>query len=192
MAKVAINGFGRIGRLVARAMLSQGDTSLDLVAINDLGDARSNAFLFKRDSVHGTWAGDVSAEGDDLVIDGKRIRVTAERDPANLPHKELGVDLVLEALIVLARDQRVPACGIVLEINGGNKHYATKAYMERVEALRREIERLGVGPIRILDRGAYGRDELAGRMAAVDWVLVPSTWRSSGWWCRKPGCSAAR
>jgi len=94
--KVAINGFGRIGRLVARAMLSQADTGLELVTINDLGDARHNAFLFKRDSVHGTWPGEVYAEGQDMVIDGKRIRVTAERDPANLPHKELGVDLVLE------------------------------------------------------------------------------------------------
>jgi glyceraldehyde 3-phosphate dehydrogenase len=94
--KVAINGFGRIGRLVARAMLAQKDTGLELVAINDLGDAKSNAFLFKRDSVHGKWPGEVSADGQDLVIDGKRIRVTAERDPAKLPHKELGVDLVLE------------------------------------------------------------------------------------------------
>jgi glyceraldehyde 3-phosphate dehydrogenase len=94
--KVAINGFGRIGRLVARAMLAQGDTGLDLVAINDLGDAKANAWLFKRDSVHGKWPGEVHAEGQDMVIDGKHIRVTAERDPANLPHKELGVDLVLE------------------------------------------------------------------------------------------------
>ncbi|HEX7849188.1 MAG TPA: type I glyceraldehyde-3-phosphate dehydrogenase, partial [Sphingomonas sp.] len=94
--KVAINGFGRIGRLVARAMLAQGDTGLDLVAINDLGDAKANAWLFKRDSVHGKWPGEVHADGQDMVIDGKRIRVTAERDPANLPHKELGVELVLE------------------------------------------------------------------------------------------------
>ncbi|OYW21611.1 MULTISPECIES: type I glyceraldehyde-3-phosphate dehydrogenase [unclassified Sphingomonas] len=94
--KVAINGFGRIGRLVARAMLEQGDTGLELVAINDLADAKANAWLFSRDSVHGRYPGSVSAEGNDLVVDGKRIRVTAERDPANLPHKELGVDLVLE------------------------------------------------------------------------------------------------
>ena len=99
--RVAINGFGRIGRLVARAMLAQakigaGDSGLDLVAINDLGDAKSNAFLFKRDSVHGKWPGEVSAEGEDLVIDGKRIRVTAERDPGKLPHGALGVDIVLE------------------------------------------------------------------------------------------------
>ncbi|OYY67362.1 type I glyceraldehyde-3-phosphate dehydrogenase [Sphingomonas sp. 28-63-12] len=94
--KVAINGFGRIGRLVARAMLEQGDTGLELVAINDLADAKANAWLFSRDSVHGKYPGSVSAEGNDLVVDGKHIRVTAERDPANLPHKELGVDLVLE------------------------------------------------------------------------------------------------
>ena len=94
--KVAINGFGRIGRLVARAVLEQADSALELVAINDLGDAKSNAWLFKRDSVHGKYPGEVSAEGNELVVDGKRIRVTAERDPANLPHAELGVDIVLE------------------------------------------------------------------------------------------------
>ncbi|MBD8701176.1 type I glyceraldehyde-3-phosphate dehydrogenase [Sphingomonas sp. CFBP 13714] len=94
--KVAINGFGRIGRLVARAVLEQSSGALELVAINDLGDAKSNAWLFKRDSVHGKYPGDVSAEGNELVVDGKRIRVTAERDPANLPHAELGVDIVLE------------------------------------------------------------------------------------------------
>ena len=96
MTKVAINGFGRIGRLVARAILERGDGVLDLVAINDLADAKSNAWLFSRDSIHGRWPGEVSAEGNDLVIDGKHIRVTAERDPANLPHADLGVELVLE------------------------------------------------------------------------------------------------
>jgi glyceraldehyde 3-phosphate dehydrogenase len=96
MTKVAINGFGRIGRLVARAILERGDSGLELVAINDLADAKSNAWLFSRDSVHGKYPGTVAAEGNDLVVDGKRIRVTAERDPANLPHGELGVELVLE------------------------------------------------------------------------------------------------
>ena len=96
MTKVAINGFGRIGRLVARAILERDGHDLELVTINDLADAKSNAWLFSRDSVHGRYPGEVSAEGNDLVIDGKRIRVTAERDPANLPHRELGVELVLE------------------------------------------------------------------------------------------------
>ncbi|MBB3981731.1 glyceraldehyde 3-phosphate dehydrogenase [Sphingobium fontiphilum] len=94
--KVAINGFGRIGRLVARAILTRTDHDLELVAINDLGDTKSNALLFKRDSVHGNWAGDVGVDGDFLVIDGKKIKVTAERDPANLPHAELGVEIALE------------------------------------------------------------------------------------------------
>jgi glyceraldehyde 3-phosphate dehydrogenase len=94
--KVAINGFGRIGRLVARALMERADTGLELVAINDLADAKSNAWLFSRDSVHGKYPGTVEAQGNDIVIDGKHIRVTAERDPANLPHAELGVDIVLE------------------------------------------------------------------------------------------------
>ncbi|WP_137860988.1 MULTISPECIES: type I glyceraldehyde-3-phosphate dehydrogenase [unclassified Sphingomonas] len=96
MTKVAINGFGRIGRLVARAILERPDSGLELVTINDLADAKSNAWLFSRDSVHGKYPGTVTADGDDLVVDGKRIHVTKERDPANLPHAANGVELVLE------------------------------------------------------------------------------------------------
>jgi glyceraldehyde 3-phosphate dehydrogenase len=96
MTKVAINGFGRIGRLVARAILERPDSGLELVTINDLADAKSNAWLFSRDSVHGKYPGTVSADGDDIIIDGKRIKVTKERDPANLPHAANGVDIVLE------------------------------------------------------------------------------------------------
>ena len=96
MTKVAINGFGRIGRLVARAILERPDCGLELVAINDLADAKSNAWLFSRDSVHGKFPGEVKAEGNDIVIDGKRIHVTAERDPANLPHGANCVDIALE------------------------------------------------------------------------------------------------
>ena len=94
--RVAINGFGRIGRLVARALLERPDSGLELVSVNDLADAESNAWLFGRDSVHGKYPGTVSAEGNDLVIDGKRIHVTAEKDPAKLPHGANGIDLVLE------------------------------------------------------------------------------------------------
>ena len=94
--KVAINGFGRIGRLVARAILERPDCGLELVAINDLADAKANALLFKRDSVHGPFPGEVSAEGDQMIVNGKAIKVTAERDPANLPHGALGVDIALE------------------------------------------------------------------------------------------------
>ena len=110
MTKVAINGFGRIGRLVARAILSRDDHDLELVAINDLADAKANAMLFKRDSVHGKWAGEVSAEGDVMIVDGKRIKVTAERDPANLPHKALGIDIALECT------------GFFTDAAGGQKH----------------------------------------------------------------------
>ncbi len=110
MTKVAINGFGRIGRLVARAILSRDDHGLELVAINDLADAKSNAMLFKRDSVHGAWPGEVSAEGDEMIVDGKRIKVTAERDPAKLPHHAMGVDIALECT------------GFFTDKEGGQKH----------------------------------------------------------------------
>ncbi|MBA3668673.1 MAG: type I glyceraldehyde-3-phosphate dehydrogenase [Sphingomonas sp.] len=110
MTRVAINGFGRIGRLVARAILSRDDHGLELVAINDLADAKSNAMLFKRDSVHGAWPGDVSADGDVMIVDGKRIKVTAERDPAKLPHKAMGVDIALECT------------GFFTDKEGGQKH----------------------------------------------------------------------
>ena len=96
MTKVAINGFGRIGRLVARAILERPDCGLELVSVNDLADAKANAWLFKHDSVHGKFPGDVKAEGDAILVNGKRIQVTAERDPANLPHKANGVEIALE------------------------------------------------------------------------------------------------
>jgi glyceraldehyde 3-phosphate dehydrogenase len=94
--KVAINGFGRIGRNVLRAILEAGRTDIEVVAINDLGDAKMNAMLLKRDSVHGPYPGTVVAEADAIVVDGKRIRVTAERDPGKLPHREMGVEIALE------------------------------------------------------------------------------------------------
>jgi len=96
MTKVAINGFGRIGRLVARAILERPDCGLELVSVNDLADAKANAWLFKHDSVHGKFPGDVTTDGNDIVVNGKRIHVTAEKDPANLPHSANGVDIALE------------------------------------------------------------------------------------------------
>ncbi len=94
--KVAINGFGRIGRNIARAIIERPECGLELVSINDLASAQANAMLFKRDSVHGAFAGTVEVDGNDLVINGTRIHVTAERDPANLPHAANGVDIALE------------------------------------------------------------------------------------------------
>jgi glyceraldehyde 3-phosphate dehydrogenase len=96
MTKIAINGFGRIGRLVARAILERPDCGLELVSVNDLADAKANAWLFKHDSVHGKFPGEVKAEGNDIIVNGKKIHVTAERDPAKLPHKENGIDVALE------------------------------------------------------------------------------------------------
>ena len=96
MTKVAINGFGRIGRLVARAILERPDCGLELVSVNDLADAKANAWLFKHDSVHGKFPGEVKADGTDILVNGKRIHVTAEKDPAKLPHGDQGVDIVLE------------------------------------------------------------------------------------------------
>ena len=96
MTKVAINGFGRIGRLVARAILARPGCGLELVSVNDLADAKANAWLFKHDSVHGKFPGEVTTDGNDIIVDGKRIHVTAERDPAKLPHAANGVDIALE------------------------------------------------------------------------------------------------
>ncbi len=94
--KVAINGFGRIGRLVARAILERSDDDMELVSINDLADTKANALLFKYDSTHGRFPGTVEVEDGAMIVNGKRIAVTQERDPANLPHGEQGVDIVLE------------------------------------------------------------------------------------------------
>ena len=96
--KVGINGFGRIGRLVARAMLERKSKNLELVAVNDITDAKANAYLFKYDSVHGRFPGEVKVEGADAIsVDGKIIKVLAKRDPAELPWKDLGVDIVIES-----------------------------------------------------------------------------------------------
>ncbi len=94
--KVAINGFGRIGRLVARAILERPDCGLELVAINDLSDAKSNALLFNYDSVHGRFPGTVEAGDGKITVNGKDIAVTSEREPGNLPHGDMGIDIVLE------------------------------------------------------------------------------------------------
>lgn len=95
--KVAINGYGRIGRNIMRALYELGRTDeISIVAINDLGDANSNAHLTRYDTAHGKFPGTVSVEDGDLIINGDRIKVFAERDPSKLPWAELGVDLVME------------------------------------------------------------------------------------------------
>ena len=96
MTNVAINGFGRIGRIYLRAVLER-HPELEIVAVNDLTDPAMNAHLFKRDTNYGTYKGEVSATADALTIDGRRIQVLQEKDPANLPWKSLGVDICIES-----------------------------------------------------------------------------------------------
>ena len=95
--RVGINGFGRIGRQVLRAAKEQGVADLDFVAVNDLTDTKTLAHLFKYDSVHRTYEGDVATSANGISVDGDEIRVFAEKDPAALPWKDLGVDIVLES-----------------------------------------------------------------------------------------------
>ena len=95
--KLAINGFGRIGRLTLRSILERDLTDCQVVAVNDLTDAATLAHLFKYDSVHGTWPGNVSTEDGHLYIDSLKIPVLSERDPANLPWSALGCDVVIES-----------------------------------------------------------------------------------------------
>jgi glyceraldehyde 3-phosphate dehydrogenase len=96
MTKVAINGFGRIGRQFLKASIER-HPEIEIVAVNDLADPQMNALLFKHDTNYGTYRGDVSATADALIIDGRRIRVLQEKDPARLPWKDLGIDVVVES-----------------------------------------------------------------------------------------------
>ncbi len=104
--KVAINGFGRIGRLVLRSIVETGRKDIEVVAINDLGPVETNAHLLRFDSIHGRFPADVKVDGDYIVINGHKIKVTAIKNPAELPHKELGVDIAMECTgIFTARDK---------------------------------------------------------------------------------------
>ncbi len=94
--RVSINGFGRIGRNILRAIYESGRTDIKVVAINDLGDVEMNAYLLKRDSVHGPFPGDVAVDGNDIIVNGDRIRVTAIRNPEELPWGEENVDVAME------------------------------------------------------------------------------------------------
>src|SRR5512138_1336260 len=104
--KVAINGFGRIGRLVLRAIAESGRSDIEVVAINDLGPVETNAHLLRYDSVHGRFPGEVKVNGDTIDIGRGPIKVTAIKDPAQLPHKELGVEIAMESTgIFTAKDK---------------------------------------------------------------------------------------
>jgi glyceraldehyde 3-phosphate dehydrogenase len=128
MTRVAINGFGRIGRLVARAILERPDCGLELVSVNDLADAKSNAWLFSHDSVHGRFPGTVSTDGNDIIVDGKRIHVTAEKDPAKLPHAANGVEIALECT------------GFFTDRAGGEKHIEAGARRVLISAPAKGVD----------------------------------------------------
>jgi glyceraldehyde 3-phosphate dehydrogenase len=106
MVRVAINGFGRIGRLVLRAIVESGRRDIEIVAVNDLGPVETNAHLLRYDSVHGRFPATVTVDGDIMTAAGHKIKVTAIKEPAKLPHRELGVDIALECTgIFTARDR---------------------------------------------------------------------------------------
>ena len=119
--KVGINGFGRIGRQVLKAIKERAGDTLEVVAINDLFDAETNAHLFKYDSNYGRYPGTVEVQGSDLVIDGKTIKVLAERDPGNLPWKDMGVEIVIESTGVFRDTKKDPGPQSHIEKGGAKK-----------------------------------------------------------------------
>ncbi|NNF68389.1 MAG: type I glyceraldehyde-3-phosphate dehydrogenase [Acidimicrobiia bacterium] len=119
--KVAINGFGRIGRLFFRAAISSG-AGFDIVAVNDLTDSETLAYLLQNDSVHGKFGGVVEVQGDELVVDGDRFKVFAERDPSQLPWGDLDVDVVVESTGFFRTREKAG-----LHLQGGAKHVVISA-----------------------------------------------------------------
>ncbi len=132
--KIAINGYGRIGRNVLRAIYESGRNDVQVVAVNDLGDANTNAHLTQYDTAHGKFPGEVSVDGDSMVVNGDRIRVLAERDPSKLPWGDLGVDVVHECTGFFASKEKASAhmAGgakkVVISAPGGKDVDATIVY----------------------------------------------------------------
>jgi glyceraldehyde 3-phosphate dehydrogenase len=128
--KVGINGYGRIGRNILRALYEgKRKGEISIVAINDLGDAKTNAHLTRHDTAHGPFPGKVAVDGGHMVVDGDRIRVLAERDPAKLPWGELGVDIVLECTGLFASKEKAAK-----HIAGGAKKVVVSAPADGVDA----------------------------------------------------------
>jgi glyceraldehyde 3-phosphate dehydrogenase len=142
---VAINGYGRIGRNILRAIYESGrNEELRIVAINDLGDAETNAHLTKYDTVHGRFPGDIDVDGDQMIVNGDAIQVCAERDPAKLPWKSLGVDVVHESTGLFTSKEKASAhlaAGakkVIISAPGGNDIDATIVYGVNHQILRAE------------------------------------------------------
>ena len=143
--RVAINGFGRIGRNVLRALYESGRSGeIEIVAVNDLGDAETNAHLTRFDTAHGRFPGEVVVDGDAMVVNGDRIRVLAERDPAKLPWAELGVDVVHESTGLFTSTAKASAhraAGarkVLISAPGGKDVDATVVYGVNHQVLRAE------------------------------------------------------
>ena len=141
--KVGINGYGRIGRNILRALYESKRTSeLTIVAVNDLGDAKTNAHLTQYDTAHGRFPGQVSVDGDSMVVNGDRIRVLAERDPAKLPWGSLGVDVVLECTGLFTTKEKCAAHlkggakKVIISAPGGKDVDATIVYGVNHNVLR--------------------------------------------------------
>jgi len=133
--KVGINGYGRIGRNILRAAYEAGRTDeIQIVAINDLGDANTNAHLTQYDTAHGKFPGTISVEGNNMIVNGDKVRVLSERDPANLPWGELGVDVVLESTGFFTSKAKASAHldggakKVIISAPGGNDVDATVVY----------------------------------------------------------------
>jgi glyceraldehyde 3-phosphate dehydrogenase len=107
--RVAINGFGRIGRNILRAIHESKRSDIVVVGINDLGPVETNAHLLRYDSVHGRYPGEVKVDGDQIIVDGHKIKVTAIKNPAELPHKELAVDIALECTGIFTSKEKASA-----------------------------------------------------------------------------------
>lgn len=132
--KVGINGFGRIGRLLYRAAIEK-NANIDFVAVNDLADAKTNAHLLKYDSVHGRFPGTVEVQGNDLVVNGKVLKCLQERDPANLPWKNLGVYLAVESTGLFTNRE-----GATKHLNAGAKKVLISAPAEiRIVGFKRYV-----------------------------------------------------
>jgi glyceraldehyde 3-phosphate dehydrogenase len=123
--KVGINGFGRIGRLALKAIIERCGGKAEVAAVNDLTDAKTNAHLLKYDSNYGTYPGKVEAKDDGIVVDGKKIKVLAERDPAKIPWKDYGVDIVIESTGLFTQASKAAA-----HLQGGAKKVVISAPAE--------------------------------------------------------------
>ena len=128
VVRVAINGFGRIGRLILRAIIESGRKDIAIVAVNDLGPVETNAHLLRYDSVHGRFPGDVKVSGDRMIVDDQSIKVTAIKNPAELPHKELGVDIALECTGIFTSKEKA-----VAHLTAGAKRVLISAPADNVD-----------------------------------------------------------